>query len=170
MAVAATGRGGGMTLLTSSCDPSATSSAVLFRSSGVVPLLQFILRVDSLRDGVLFVHSSVVNRDRCPQFPSSDLVSGCCSTLTRSSMCLETQLFALWRLVEGFHIFSSCCSRCSPEIWTLFLELLVYGSQLPLCVANKNSNKAFDSSVPFLLWCSFKAEPWREAHGGQAHG
>ena len=53
---------GGMTLWTSSCDPSATSSAVLFPSSGVVPLLQFIVRVDSVRDGVLLMLSSVVNR------------------------------------------------------------------------------------------------------------
>ena len=57
-----------MTLWTSSCDLSATSSAVLVRSSGVVPLLQFIVRVDSVRDGVLLVRSSVVDRDRCPQF------------------------------------------------------------------------------------------------------
>ena len=27
---------------------------------------------------------------------------------------------ALWRLVEEFHIFSSCCSRCLLGIWTLF--------------------------------------------------
>ena len=57
-----------MTLWTSSCDPSATSSAVLVRSSVVVPLLQFIVRVDSVRDGVFVVLSSVVNRDRCPEF------------------------------------------------------------------------------------------------------
>ena len=53
-----------MTLWTSSCDPSATSSAVLFRSLRWVPLLQFIDRVDSVGDGVLLVLSSVVNRDR----------------------------------------------------------------------------------------------------------
>ena len=33
----------------------------------MVPLLQFIVRVDSVRGGVLLVISSVVNRDRCPQ-------------------------------------------------------------------------------------------------------
>ena len=49
------------------CDPSATSSAVLFRFSGVVPLLQFLVRVDSVQDGVLLVLHSVVHRDRYPQ-------------------------------------------------------------------------------------------------------
>ena len=49
------------------CDPSATSSAVLFRSSWVVPLLQFLVRVDSVLDGVLLVLPTVVHRDRCPQ-------------------------------------------------------------------------------------------------------
>ena len=43
--------------------------------------------------------------------------------------------FALWRLVKEFHIFSPCCSRCSPGFWTLFPEPLVSGSHLPLCVA-----------------------------------
>ena len=42
---------------------------------------------------------------------------------------------ALWRLVKEFYIYSPCCSRCSPAFWTLFPELLVSGSHLPLCVA-----------------------------------
>ena len=42
---------------------------------------------------------------------------------------------ALWRLVKEFHIFSPCCSRCSPGFWTLFPEPIVSGSHLPLCVA-----------------------------------
>ena len=37
---------------------------------------------------------------------------------------------ALWRLVEEFHIFFTCCSRCLLGIWTFFS-----GSHLPLCVA-----------------------------------
>ena len=54
---------------TSSCDHAATSSAALLRS-WVVPQLQFIDRVDSVRDGVLLVLPSVVHRDRYPQcFP-----------------------------------------------------------------------------------------------------
>ena len=53
--------------LTSSCDHTATSSAVLCRSFGVVPQLQFIDSVDGVRDGVLLVLPSVVNRDRYPQ-------------------------------------------------------------------------------------------------------
>ena len=48
------------------CDPSATSSAVLLRS-WVVPQIQFIDRVDGVRDGVLLVLPSVVHRDRYPQ-------------------------------------------------------------------------------------------------------
>ena len=51
---------GGMTLWTSSCDPPAISSAVLFRSSGA----SVHFRVDGVRDGVLLVLSSVVNRDK----------------------------------------------------------------------------------------------------------
>ena len=44
----------------------ATSSAVLLRS-WVVPQIQFIDRVDGVRDGVLLVLPSVVHRDRYPQ-------------------------------------------------------------------------------------------------------
>ena len=55
---------------TSSCDHAVTSSAVLYRSFGVVPQLQFIDRVDGVRDGVLLVLPSVVHRDKYPQcFP-----------------------------------------------------------------------------------------------------
>ena len=50
----------------SSCDHAATSSAVLCRSFGVVPQIQFIDRVDGVRDGVLLVLPSVVHRDRYP--------------------------------------------------------------------------------------------------------
>ena len=51
-------------------DVSVTSSAVLSRSFWVVPQLQFIDRVDGVRDGVLLVLPSVVHRDRYPQcFP-----------------------------------------------------------------------------------------------------
>ena len=60
--------------------------------------------------------------------------SECCSTLTRSSMSWERRV-ALWRFVKEFHIFSTCCSRCSPGIWTLFPRALCSGSHLPLCVA-----------------------------------
>ena len=75
LAVAAGERQGtcGHVQWTSSCDHAATSSAVLYRISydvGVVPQLQFIDRVDSVRDGVLLVLPSVVHRDRYPQcFP-----------------------------------------------------------------------------------------------------
>ena len=56
-------------------DHAATSSAVLLRS-WVVPQIQFIDRVDRLRDGVLFVLSSVVNRDRYQSFLPSGLGFG----------------------------------------------------------------------------------------------
>ena len=65
-----------MTLWTSSCDPSATSSAVLCRSFGVVPQIQFIDRVDGVRDGVLLVLPSVVHRDRYPGCFSFSRVRG----------------------------------------------------------------------------------------------
>ena len=45
-----------------------------------------------MRDGVLLVLSSIVNRDRCPRLLCFlAWVSGCCSTLTRSSMCQGTR-------------------------------------------------------------------------------
>ena len=109
VAVAAAGERGSVSLWTSSCDPSAPSSAVLLDSSGVVPLPQFIVRVDSLRDGVLLVLSSVVNRDRYHSFLPSGLGFGCCSTLTRASMCLETRfgcsMEACGRISHISHVF-----------------------------------------------------------------
>ena len=41
---------------------------------------------------------------------------------------------ALWRLVKEFHFFT-CCTCCSPGIWTLFPRAPCSGSHLPLCVA-----------------------------------
>ena len=89
---------------TSSCDHAATSSAVLCRSFGVVPQLQFIDSVDGVRDGVLLVLPSVVHRDRYPQC-SFWLGSGCCNTLTRSSM-LGTRLLceACERISQIFYV------------------------------------------------------------------
>ena len=47
----------------------------------------------------------------------------CTETGTHSAFlgrrCLGNAV-ALWRLVKEFHIFSSCCSRSSLGIWTLF--------------------------------------------------
>ena len=127
------GRRGGMTLWTSSCDPSATSSAVLFRSSGMVPLLQFIVRVDSVRDGLLLVLSSVVNRDRCPQFFGLGF-----GVLQYVDKVVDVPGDAVWLLYEA-------CGRISHIFYVLalfawffvrsFHELLVSGSHLPLCVA-----------------------------------
>ena len=42
----------------------------------LVPQIQFIDRVDSVRDGVLLVLSAVVNRDRYPQLLSLSAVFG----------------------------------------------------------------------------------------------
>ena len=65
-AAAVVGRLGGGGAVRRGCDHAATSSAVLLRS-WVVPQIQFIDRVDGVRDGVLLVLSSVVHRDRYPQ-------------------------------------------------------------------------------------------------------
>ena len=63
---------------------------------GVVPQFQFI-------DRVFFL---VVNRDRYPQLLFSAWVSECCSTLTRSSMCLGTRLGCSMEACERIsHIF-----------------------------------------------------------------
>ena len=115
------------------CDPSATSSAVLLRS-WVVPQLQFIDRVDGVRDGVLLVLPSVVHRDRYPQ----------CFSWCR---CLGNAV-ALWRLVKEFHIFSTCCSRSSPGIWTLFLEPLVLAATCPCAL--RQSTAALGRISSFL--------------------
>ena len=85
----------------------------------LVPQIQFIDRVDSVRDGVLLVLSAVVNRDRYPQLLSLSAVFG---VLQHTDMVVDVPVdaVALWRLVKEFHIFSSCCSRCLLGIWTLF--------------------------------------------------
>ena len=87
------------------------------------PQIQFIDRVDGVRDGVLLVLPSVVQRDRYPQ------------CFSWSSMSWVRNAVALRRLVKEFHIFSTCCSRSSPGIWTLFPEPLVLAATCPLCVA-----------------------------------
>ena len=68
----------------------------------VVPQLQFIDRVDGVRDGVLLVLSSVVHRDRYPQcFFSSWLW-----LLQYIDKVVDVgDAVALWRLVKEFHIF-----------------------------------------------------------------
>ena len=60
------GGGGGGGAVRRGGDHAATSSAVLLRSL-VVPQIQFIDRVDGVRDGLLLVLSSVLHRDRYPQ-------------------------------------------------------------------------------------------------------
>ena len=101
---------------------------------GLVPQLQFIDRVDSVRDGVLLVLSSDVHRDRYPQLLSFSLGLWLLQHIDKI-VDVPVDAVALWRLVTEFHIFSSCCSRSSPGIWTIFPEPLVSGSHLPLCVA-----------------------------------
>ena len=103
----------------SSCDHAATSSAVLCRSFGVVPQLQFFNRADGVRDGVLLVLSSVVHRDR-PTVLSFLQGSGCCSTLTRLSM-LETRLL-YGRISHIFYVLALCAWNLdlissSPLFW-----------------------------------------------------
>ena len=52
----------------------------------VVPQIQFSDRVDGVRDGVLLVLPSVVSQRQAPTVFFFQQGSGCCSTLTRSSM------------------------------------------------------------------------------------
>ena len=85
--------------------------------------------------------------------------SGCCSTLTRSSMLGDT--VALWRLVKEFHIFSTC-SRCLLGIWTLFPRAPCSGSHLPLCVA----------TVHGICWTNFVyflREKWTPSSPRSSH-
>ena len=60
--------------------------------------------------------TTVVHRDRYPQcFPLAMCV------LQHIDKVVDVgDAVALWRLVKEFHMFSTCCSRCSPGIWTLF--------------------------------------------------
>ena len=88
-----------------------------------MPQIQFIDRVDGVRDGVLLVLSSVVH--------SAFLVS----------LSWVRNAVALWRLVKEFHIFSTCCSRCLLGIWTLFLEPLVLAATRPCAL--RQSTAAF---------------------------
>ena len=70
---------------------------------GVVPLLQFI-------DRVFFL---VVNRDRYSQLRFFSLGFGVLQYIDKV-VDVPGDGVALWRLVKEFHIFSTCCSRCSP--------------------------------------------------------
>ena len=81
----------------------------------VVPQLQFIDRVDGVRDGVLLVLSSVVHRDRYPQcFFSSWLW-----LLQYIDKVVDVgDAVALWRLVKEFHIFFYVLALFA---WNLYL-------------------------------------------------
>ena len=70
------------------CDHAATSSAVLLRS-WVMPQLQFIDRVDVVRDGVPSCAFLCCAQRQVPTLLSFLPGCGCCSTLTRSSMSWE---------------------------------------------------------------------------------
>ena len=108
---------------TSSCDHAATSSAVLHRVSydvGVVPQVQFIDRV--------------LPRCEQRQVPTVAVFSAWVLVLQYIDKVVDVpgDAVALWRLVKEFHIFSMCCSRSSPGIWTLFLEPLVLAATCPV--------------------------------------
>ena len=70
----------------------------------------------------------------------------------------------MWRLVEEFHIFSSWCSLCSPGIWTLFPELFVSGSHLPLCVATVHG--CFWTNFVYFLNEKWTPSSPRSSHPG----
>ena len=72
---------------------------------------------------------------------------------------------ALWRLVKEFHIFSTCCSRSSPGIWTLFVDPLVLAATCPCAL--RQSTEAFEriSSIFYVKSgpgspCSSHLEIW----------
>ena len=117
---------------TSSCDHAATSSAVLHRVSLTSG---WCLRFSS--STVFFL---VVNRDRYPQLRFSQPGSRVLQYIDKV-VDVPGDAVALWRLVKEFHIFSTCCSRSSPGIWTLFLEPLVLAAICP-CVL-RQSTEAF---------------------------
>ena len=114
------------------CDPSATSLQSCLDPWGGASA-QFIDSVDGVRDGVLLVLPSVVNRDRYPQLLSLSAGFGVLQYIDKV-VDVPGDTVALWRLVKEFHIFSTC-SRCSLGIWTLFPCAPCSGSHLPLCVA-----------------------------------
>ena len=96
---------------TSSCDHAVTSSAVLYRISydvGVLPQLQFIDRV--------------LPRCEQRQVPTVAVFQPGFRVLQYIDKVVDVpgDAVALWRLVKEFHIFLTCCSRCSLGIWTLF--------------------------------------------------
>ena len=121
-----------MTLWTSSCDPSATSSAVLLDPLG------WCLRFSSSTEWMVYEMACFL----C--FPLL-----CTETGTQGAFLLAGfgvlqyvdkvvdvgDAVALWWLLKEFHIFSTCCSRSSPGIWTFFPRAPCSGSHLPLCVA-----------------------------------
>ena len=64
------------------------------------------------------------------------------------SMSWERNAVALWRLVKEFHIFSTCCSRSSLGIWTLFLEPLVLAATCSCAL--RQSTEAFGRISSFF--------------------
>ena len=117
---------------TSSCDHAATSSAVLHRVS--------------LTSGWCLSFSSstefflVVKRDRYPQLRFSQPGSRVLQYIDKV-VDVPGDAVALWRLVKESHIFSTCCSRSSPGIWTLFPEPLVLAATCPCAL--RQSTEAF---------------------------
>ena len=97
------------------CDPSATSSAVLFRS-WVGASAAVHRQSDSVRDGVLLVLPLLCTETGTH---SAFLLAGLGVLQYIDKVVDVGNAVALWRLVKEFHIFSTC-SRCSLGIWTLF--------------------------------------------------
>ena len=103
------------------CDPSATSSAVLLRS-WVVPQIQFLDRVDGVRDGVLLVLPSGFHKDRYPQ----------CFSWSSMSWERGCSMEACERIS---HIFYVLLALFAWNLDLISFEPLVSGSHLSLCVA-----------------------------------
>ena len=110
------------------------------------------------------VLSSVVHRDRYPQLLSFSMGLWLLQYIDKVVDVLGTRV-AQWKLVKEFHMFSTCCSRSSPGIWTLFLEPLVLAATC--ACALRQSTEAFGriSSIFYVKSgpgspCSSHLESW----------
>ena len=107
---------------------------------------------------------------RCTRWRAS-CASLCCAqrqvptVLFLVSLSWVRNAVALWRLVKDFHIFSSCCSRSSPGIWTLFLEPLVLAATCPCALRQSTESSGRISSIFYVKSglgspCSSHLEIW----------
>ena len=126
-----------------------------------MPQLQFIHRVDGVRDGVLLVLPSVVHRDRYPQcFP----LAGCVLQYIDKVVDVGDAV-ALWRLVKKITYFLRVARAVRLESGHYFLERLVLAATCPCALRQSTVDFGRISSFLYVKSglgssCSSQMEIW----------